>query len=113
MPPYGSESGSTISNWSSSTCYERLPATVRGVVEHPLDHAGDGDGLRPHAAAAKARSNDLGSDHQTCDMACELGSGKMSSWSAISPARIPPATSAAGVLGASIPASMSVSIPPG
>ena len=45
--------------------------------------------------------------------AWRLPSGKMSSWSAISPARIPLATSAAGVFGASIPASMSVSIPPG
>src|ERR1700745_240337 len=95
---------------------ESSPAAVRGVVEHRLDHAGDDRRPGAHAAVAtpeNERSNDLGSDNQTLDITWEFGSGKRSSWSAARPARIPLAASAGGVFGASIPASMSVSIPPG
>src|SRR5215213_1692634 len=96
----------------SQDLVQRTPPAVRGVVEHLLDHAGDG--RCAHAAAPEnARSNALGSFHQTSDIARAFGSGKMSSTSAASPSRMPAATSAAGVFGASIPASMSVSMPPG
>jgi NAD(P)-dependent dehydrogenase (short-subunit alcohol dehydrogenase family) len=61
---------------------QRVPAAVRGVIEHLLDHADDRCGGGQAAAAReKARSKALGSLDQVCDVAWALGSAKMSSWS--------------------------------